>query len=66
MFKTHTINRCLKMINSKWTITSSETICNEKKARVAAYCISLQGFGTMRMHVITLRDLDLYPKMDHR
>jgi hypothetical protein len=54
------------MINSKWTTTSLEIICNEKEAswtQVALHCKA--RFGIVRMLVITPRDLDLYLVMDH-
>jgi hypothetical protein len=55
------------MINSKWTRTSSKTICNEKEAlwmQIAFHCNG--KFGIMGMYAITFQNLNLYLAMDHK
>jgi hypothetical protein len=53
--------------NSKQTITSSETVCNEKETQWMHTLFHCKGrFGTVRMLVKTPRNLDLYPTMDHK
>jgi hypothetical protein len=55
------------MINSKQIRTSSETICNEKKAMWMQTTFHCKGkFGIMRMLVKTPQNLDLNLTMDHR
>jgi hypothetical protein len=55
------------MINSKQTRTSSETICNEKKAMWMQTAFHCKGrFGVMRMFAKIPQNLDLYLTMDHR
>jgi len=55
------------MINTKWTKTSSKIVCNEKEApwmQIAFHCKA--RFGTMKMHVKTFQNLDLYLVVDQR
>jgi hypothetical protein len=55
------------MINAKRMKTSSMIICNEKEARwTQKFFHCKYKFKTMKMFVITLQDLDLYPVVHHK
>ncbi len=66
MFTIDIVKRTLENENSKWTKTSLEIVCDEKKAQWMSTLFHCKGKNAIvRMLARTPRDLDLYPTMDH-
>ncbi len=55
------------MINTKWTKTSSQIVCNEKEAPWTKTAFHYKArFVIVKMFTRTFQNLDLYPIMDHK